>query len=145
MWIQQIVQEMFGIQPEGKAAVTGIELTWQFMRGAAVTMILKHDVAGQEALIGEWRASSLPCSRQRPPSVDDRHGRTSGLAALSRRLLREPPTSRLPLMTKHGRRDQHCRQARRDRTGPWISGEEPVDDGVNRPVSRGLNERFRGR
>jgi AcrR family transcriptional regulator len=58
--IRQLVQEMFGIPPDGTSAMMGLDLTWQFMRGAAVTMILKHDVAAQQESIARFRALVRP-------------------------------------------------------------------------------------
>lgn len=58
--IRQIVQEMFGVQGAGPVFATALELTWQFMRGAAVTRILKHDEAAQQQLVAEWRALITP-------------------------------------------------------------------------------------
>lgn len=55
-----IGSEMFGIEADDDRFIVAFELTLQFMRGAAVTMILKHDVADQQRLIAEWRTLVSP-------------------------------------------------------------------------------------
>jgi AcrR family transcriptional regulator len=59
-FLRDIASEMFDVAADDDAVLTAFELTWQFMRGAAVTMILKHDVVRQQQLIASWRAVISP-------------------------------------------------------------------------------------
>jgi AcrR family transcriptional regulator len=54
--LQAVLGELFGTRVSSDPAFSdAVELTLQFMRGAALTSILRRDRAKQERIVGQWK------------------------------------------------------------------------------------------